>query len=325
MKKILYILITVGVVLRIYQFGTLPRALNRDEVALGYNAFAILQSGIDEWGKRLPLTFKSFGDYKLPGYIYTLVFFIQILGVHEASIRLPSLLAGLALIPLTYLLAKKLTNDKEKALWAATLIALSPWSIFYSRVAFEANLALAFFMGSLLCLYERSPARVVGGLVLYALAIATYNTPLMLLPLVLLIIVVKKASARQKIVESLTILCISIGWLFIIQNIITQKAGITIFNDPTIVSQQSELKVNAATLIEKIWYSKHVYEMNLILKNSIKSVSPSFMLFNGGSNPWHQIPHSGVITKTAYVLALIAFIKVVLFKNKKARIITLLF
>jgi 4-amino-4-deoxy-L-arabinose transferase-like glycosyltransferase len=312
--------------MRLYQFGALPLSLNRDEVALGYNAFAIMESGIDEWGQKLPLTFKSFGDYKLPGYIYTLVSIIKAFGVSEATIRLPSLLAGLALIPLAYLLAKKLLGDREKALWVATLMAISPWSIFYSRVAFEANLALAFFVGSLLCLLDSSTTqKKVGGFILYALSIATYNTPLMLMPIVLVMLFLKKTTIKQKLFESACIVLISIGWLSVIQNIVTQKAGITIFNDPTIVSQQSEARTQAVKLGDKIISSKMVYQGRLMIQNTLASISPKFMILDGGSNPWHQIPHSGLIPKTAYVLAVIALVQMVITKNKRIIIITLLF
>ena len=64
------ILIVIAGFLRIYKIATVPPGLNQDETAIGYNAYSILVTGRDEWGEKYPLYFKSFGDYKLPIYIY---------------------------------------------------------------------------------------------------------------------------------------------------------------------------------------------------------------------------------------------------------------
>ncbi len=53
----------------------------------------------------------------------------------ELALRLPSVLAGVALVPVTYLLALRLFNQKSVALLAAGLVAFHPWMFEYSRFA----------------------------------------------------------------------------------------------------------------------------------------------------------------------------------------------
>ena len=62
---VLILCILLGGVLRLMKFPAVPGGLNRDEAALGYNAFSLLETGKDEWGKQWPIVFRSFGDYKL--------------------------------------------------------------------------------------------------------------------------------------------------------------------------------------------------------------------------------------------------------------------
>ena len=61
-------------------------------------------TGKDEYGNFLPLNLKSFGDYKPALYAYLEIPFIAILGLNELSVRLPSVLAGVGIVFLTFLL-----------------------------------------------------------------------------------------------------------------------------------------------------------------------------------------------------------------------------
>ena len=124
----------------------MPVALNRDETSLAYNAFAILQTARDEHGRFLPLQIESFGDWKLPGYIYTLLPFIAVFGLQDWVVKLPSALASLGTIVFGFLLVKKWSKDELFASLLALILAITPWSIHFARVAYETNLALFFWV-----------------------------------------------------------------------------------------------------------------------------------------------------------------------------------
>ena len=139
-KFLLPLIIILGLFLRLWQLPNLPPSLNWDEVSLGYNAYSILKTGRDEWGTKLPLIFRAYGDYKLPVYIYASIPFIALFGLNLWTVKIISVLAGTALIYIACLTVKKITKNQFLSLVAAALIAFSPWSIFLSRIALEANL-----------------------------------------------------------------------------------------------------------------------------------------------------------------------------------------
>ena len=101
-------IVTLAAVLRFYQLGKNPPSLNLDEVAIGYNAYSILKTGMDEYGKRLPLVFRSHDDYKPPLYIYLSVPSIAASGLNPFAVRFPSALAGTLTVLLTYFLVREL-------------------------------------------------------------------------------------------------------------------------------------------------------------------------------------------------------------------------
>lgn len=142
-KILLLIVIISALVIRIYHLGSIPPHLTQDEASLGYNAYSILKTGKDEHGKILPIIFKSFGDFKPGLYVYLTTPFIAMLGLSEMAVRLPSVLSGTLNIYLIYLIIHKLYKDQKLGIIAAFIMALNPWNIFFSRGAWEANVALS--------------------------------------------------------------------------------------------------------------------------------------------------------------------------------------
>ena len=55
-----------------YRLGDLPSGQYHDESALAYNAYAIAQHGVDEYGKSYPLFFRAFDNYFDPLIVYNL-------------------------------------------------------------------------------------------------------------------------------------------------------------------------------------------------------------------------------------------------------------
>ncbi|MBU1127336.1 glycosyltransferase family 39 protein [Patescibacteria group bacterium] len=143
---LLVLIVFLAFALRVYKLADYPAGITWDEPALGYNAYSILETGRDEYGKFLPLTFKSFGDDKPGIFIYYLVPSIAIFGLTEFAIRFPSALAGVGTVIAIFFLTKMIFAEKKKHRFlpyiASFLLAISPWSINFSRGAWEANLAL---------------------------------------------------------------------------------------------------------------------------------------------------------------------------------------
>jgi 4-amino-4-deoxy-L-arabinose transferase-like glycosyltransferase len=150
-------ILLVAAILRLWKLGNIPPHLTSDEASLGYNAYSILKTGRDEYGKFMPMIFKSFGDYKPGLYVYTAVPFVAALGLNEFAVRLPSAVAGIFAIWLVYLLTNELFKSREFeiwnlkfGIWPTFLLAMSPWHIQFSRGAWEANLALTLTLAGIL-------------------------------------------------------------------------------------------------------------------------------------------------------------------------------
>jgi predicted membrane-bound mannosyltransferase len=144
MKKYLLLLVVtvlLGTGLRIWRLGDRPSGFTWDEAALGYNAYSLLKTGKDEYGKTLPIVLKSFGDYKPALYSYFLVPMTAIGGLNQFTTRLPSAVFGSLGIIVIFLLTSKMFG-KSAGLAAAGLLTINPWAIQFSRGAWEANVNL---------------------------------------------------------------------------------------------------------------------------------------------------------------------------------------
>jgi len=142
-KYILILIILLAGFLRLYKLDSYP-AFNADEAALGYNAYSLIKTGIDEHGNKWPIHFQSFNDYKPGGYVYMILPFVKLFGLNEWSVRVPNALLGVGTVYLLYLLVYKLFKDERFSLISSLFLAISPWHIHFSRGGWEVNVATFF-------------------------------------------------------------------------------------------------------------------------------------------------------------------------------------
>src|SRR3972149_8676644 len=112
-KKIFFAIIVLAFILRFYKLGEVPLSLNWDEVSNAYNAYSILKTGRDEYGNFLPLTNRSFDDYKPPLYMYLNIISVALFDPTPFAARLPSAIFGTITVFLVYLLTKKLFENYQ--------------------------------------------------------------------------------------------------------------------------------------------------------------------------------------------------------------------
>lgn len=311
----LLIIIVLSFLLRFWGVGKNPSILNRDEAALGYNAFLLKELGVDEWNRSWPLALESFGDFKLIGYPASLVVFFSVFGVNDLVVRLPSVIAGTLLVLTAYYYARFLKLDEKFSLLSAVSISLAPFAIFYSRMAYEANLALTFFSVSVLLLFNRK--KIVTDLIallLLSISTLTYNTPLLLTPFVLIILVIYRGITKWKEWILPFLLGVFLCQVMFIQlgPLTAQKSSITIFNDELVREQSIAYRQQIPTVLRPVLGNKYVYFSGIILKNIILSFSPKFLVTAGGQHPWHSLPDWGHIYLPIYVLSLFAVVMTLL-------------
>lgn len=262
---ILGIIIFLAVILRFWQLGNVPPSPDWDEAALGYNAYSIMQTGRDEYGKFLPIILRSFDDYKPALYSYLAIPFIKLLGLNVVAVRLPSAILGVLTVLATYFLVKILfhlrgvpsfdsAQDKSAtsevfrregiALLSAFLLAVSPWHLQFSRVAFEANVGLAFNVFAALFFLKsfKKPWLLILSAIFAGLSLHVYQGEKVFLPLFLaaLITIFRKeffALPRKYLLSALLVgFSIALPLVFYIatQNQALLRArGVSFFSDQT--------------------------------------------------------------------------------------------
>ena len=187
---VLGLLLLVGGAVRTVDLSGTPMGFFTDEASFGLNAWLILTTGKDEHGEFLPLLFESFGEYKLPVFVYAEVPFVAIFGRTEVAVRVTAAVLGVLGIVSTYLLGKEIFRRELPALGSAALLAVLPWHIHYSRTGLGDIISCPLLVTAGLFLFLRAmresrsvlPAAVVLGVAFY-----TYRAAWVVLPPVLLV------------------------------------------------------------------------------------------------------------------------------------------
>ncbi len=159
------VIIFFALFIRLYKLGDVPVSLYWDEMAMYVDVKSVIQTGQDMFGRPwYQLIYPSYGDFKLPVYIWTAILSAKVFGLSEWSLRLPSVLAGIGTIIVVGLLARlefsslfvtdeRKSSSKRFAFSASELlqlltmsaVAFAPWSIMFSRTAFEGHLGQFLF------------------------------------------------------------------------------------------------------------------------------------------------------------------------------------
>src|SRR4029078_868310 len=97
-------------------------------------------TGHDQKGNFLPVIFEL-GGHRPPGYVYATIPFVAIFGPSAIAANSVSILSGLRIIFLLFLIGRLFYSDRV-GLLAAFLVAITPWDLSLSRGPFESHLAL---------------------------------------------------------------------------------------------------------------------------------------------------------------------------------------
>ncbi len=306
-----YLLIAIilfAAVLRLYNLSSIPISLNQDETALGYNAYSLLKTGADEYGRFMPLSLKSFGDWKLPVYPLLDTIPILFIGLNEFSVRLPSALAGIALIPLIYLLSSQIFKNKKVSLLASFFMAVSPWGIFFSRVAYEANIATVMLVGGLICFfnfyYEKKKGYwLIPAALLWGLTIFTYHAFVVFMPLfaIALFALLFKKFLKDKYVFVASLIFVFFVGLSVFSTLTSGSIGklssTSLFDDKQMLDQRVNVirgdKAFEIEVVKKALHNKYAAVLYQIGQNYISTFTPSFLFDKGGQKLMHNIGNFG--------------------------------
>lgn len=311
---LLICVIGIGFVLRFFALGTNPPSLDWDEASLGYNAYSIFRTGADEYGNRLPLSFRSFDDYKPPLYVYLAVPSIAIFGLTDFAVRFPAAVIGVLTLIVVYFFVKELFLFEERykrewiALLSTGLLALSPWHLQFSRAAFEGNVGLFFLiLGIWLFLVGiRRQAFLLVASLAFVLCLYSYHSFRLLVPLLLFamsILFFKQLKGRVK--ESIVaLLILGIGILPIVFSFVPASGSgarlsmVTIFSAPETIDhaiQQLIYDKENQDSAGALFHNRRVVYFLTMAKGYLDHYNPDFLFFHGDSGRQHHAVDVGML------------------------------
>lgn len=143
----LLVILAVASCVYFYKISTVPNGFYIDEALPAYNAYSILKTGNDEYGKFLPIVFRFYGSYNPALYTYLTVIPVLVFGLNIFSARFISVVCGLLFSVVVYIFfqSSPFSERKRLAVFGAIISAISPWIIFYSRIGYEVTLGLLLF------------------------------------------------------------------------------------------------------------------------------------------------------------------------------------
>ncbi len=312
MKKtliFLFLILVIAAGFRFYQLGSVPPSPDWDEAALGYNAYSILKTGRDEYGNFLPLSIRSFDDYKPPLYVYLTVPSVAFFGLSVWSTRFPSAVMGLVAVLGTYFLVKELLKNNAQALLSALLLAISPWSVQFSRIAFEANTGVTLNIWAVTAFLAGLKKRVFlpVSAVLFALGFYAYHSERIFLPLLLIILAVVyrnqlfvKKHRMSLIVSIILGILVAAPLIPVVFNrtALLRLRGTSSFTDQTGLLSRDITKLEqdqrAGDRIGQLLDNRRIVFVKTVAAGYLSHFSPKW-LFLTGDNQRHHAPDMGLL------------------------------
>lgn len=302
-------LLIAGLVVVVSYFYDAPRnpvGFFVDEASIAYNAHSIAQHGTDEYGIRLPLYFRAFGEYKSPVYIYLLAAVFRVTGPSVLVARLLSAVLGLLAAILLGLLGLRLSGKRWIGLILFLFATLTPWLFEISRLVFEVALFPALLAAFLLVL-QRAAKReawswpIITSLgVLLGLIVYCYPAGRLLAPLFALGLVLFAGRRRWR----------SIFLTWIVFGVTLMPLASFTLRHPGVLSER----------FKHVTYIKpQDTRAQIVLgfvRNYVRSFSPRSWLIKGDPEARHHLPGMGSLLVGVVALSLLGFI-VVCFRYRK--------
>lgn len=332
---LLALIMLVASILRLWQLGHVPIAPDWDEVALGYDAYSISITGRDEFGKFLPVVLRSFDDYKPALYAYLIIPTYKLFTLNTFAVRLPSALFGILTVFAVYLLVKQLFGRRDLALLSAFMLAISPWHIQFSRVAFESNVGLALnvFAATLFLYGLKKPwlltlSAISAGLSIYVYQSEKVFTPLFMVGLILIYGKQLLRLPKKYLIVAVVAGCIVIApMVFSIisdQQALLRARGTSIFNDKTSIlktnAERNTYNIQTNNKLGKIFDNRRLEYGKQILDGYLTHFNPNWLI--GGDIARHHAPNVGLIYLWELPFILIGIYSLIFLKfDKRAKIV----
>lgn len=307
-KWILGAIIFLAICLRLPYVASVPSGFHADEAVFGYNAYSILKTGRDEYGRLFPLIFESFGDSKAAVYSYLTIPSIAVFGLTEFAVRLPSVVFGVLIVLLAYFLVLRITKDKGLSLVASALAAISPLGILLSRTQCDSLVSVFFFYIAIYAwftwLEKRKISHIVLLLTMMVLSFLTnVVTRLLAVPFFLLLACVYWKSftiEAKRMITLVTLVVIGIVVSLSVGFAGNRFSQISVFSgrDVQLVLDE-EIREDGVFgmphMLTRVVHNKVIAYARYMVTTFASHLSSDFLFFQAEQPRREQIPHMGVL------------------------------
>lgn len=341
-KFFLICILVLAAFFRFWNIGNVPPSPSMDEASIGYNAYSVLNIGVDEFGEFPLISQRGYDDWRRSTYLFLTIPFIKLFGLNALAVRLPSAILSVLTVLFSYLLVKMLfkaegsnqDNTKNKvgiiALFTSFFLAISPWHIYISRLGHESNACLSFFVfGIYFFLKGESEKKwlliLISG-IFFVLSMISYYSGQAFIPLFVLgiIFIYRKTffsiivSNKKSVISFLIFLIFLIPVFF---SIFSPKALIR-FQGTSTFSPQAHQElfdkrvklrnqaVSDNNLFGTVFYNRHLFPAQVFLQGYFSHFNLKWLFTNSSSEPF-KIPEFGLIYKWELFFIIIGIISLI--------------
>ena len=309
-KKTLSIILifVAGLVLRFYLLGQVPNGLTTDEADVGYNAYSLIKTHKDVYGRTFPLFLQSFNDYK-PGLgTYLQIPAVYFIGPSDFSIRLLPAITG-SVVPLLLFFFLKLSHPKNTILpfTALVLTTLSPWEIALSRME---NVIVSVFLFLLFLIFfslsiTKNPKYIIACALVLAISFYEYYASIIYSPLIALFLI---SLYFKFFLKSIKIVIVSIGIFLLIAspaivNYFSEQgrsrvSAINVFTaDVTLPVSLKEMEYDkeSSNKLFTIFHNRRFVYINTYLDNYFDFFNMDYLFVNSAKIRYFYVNYVGLL------------------------------
>ena len=318
-RQILLILILLlATFLRFWNLSDVPPSASLDEASIGYNAYSVLKTGVDEYGDFPIISQRGYDDWRRSTYLFLTIPFIKLFGLNVVSVRLPAVILSVLSVWATYhiillLFSKQTKFSANAALIGALMLAISPWHIYISRLGHESNACLAFLIFGVLFflqgLKNNNANKIFLSLLLFVLSMISYYSgqvfiPLFILGLIFIFIknllsIILSSKKNLILLSALIVLSVVILAAVFSPEALMRYRGTSTFDPeahPKEFAKRVELRNQAIkdnNLIGILLYNRRIFYVQVFIEGYVSHFNPKWLFTNFSSA--HKVPNTGLL------------------------------
>lgn len=313
-KILFWIIIVIGILVRIYHFPTALQEMNSDEIMTAVNAKSIADTGKEIGGISFPVYLQGWGGQSVV-LLYLMALSIKVIGYSLLAVRLPILIVSIISLFVFYDFLKKISKNQNVALIGLALVSISPWHILQSIWALDCNMFPHFLLFAMDLFYtgimNKKNVILYISMLFFAVCLYCYGVAIYFVPLFLFIMSIYLLKIKHVKIKDI-IICVIIFLVFAMP-IITMFA-INVCK----INQNIEIGVITIPYYEGLSRTQDMLffapnKLEQLLKNMDSTLRVIFKQVDGAE--WNSSKLFGVTYRITILFMIIGFIKII--KNIK--------